>query len=398
MPTPSERFDLLIIGGGLAGLMAAERAESAGARVALIDCGVPGTSGQLGGFAPFSGAKFSLFPAGSGLAALTGGETGLVEVYRNICEEFYRLGFAQFRVGHRELVGLESSVGTELAYRRYHSVLLSPVEMNALLAALASRLRSVRVIRSTVTRLRTSLNSGFLASVAGTGEVYAKRIIMAAGRLGADLLTSAGVPETAGKGIDVGVRLGFSDGTPLAKLRELGPDAKFMARGVRTFCLNSPGRIFHYPGLGLQIPGGVVADSQWAESNVGILCRLADKQAFLRTLASHVPEGGHVPLRLRGRGTALGWTKPSVTLVGEHVVARIDEFIEELVNSGLVCLPNRYDVHYPLLDWYWPVFSLPGRLETGATGIFAVGDASGHARGLMQAAVMGTLAVEESLP
>ena len=91
------------------------------------------------------------------------------------------------------------------------------------------------------------------------------------------------------------------------------------------------------------------------------------------------------------------WTPASRDLLGCQTIDVIEEFLAKLTASGLVRLPHSYTVHYPLLDWHWPVFSMPNRLGTAIDGVIAAGDASGHARGLMQAAVMGTMAAEEAL-
>lgn len=390
-------YDVLIMGGGLAGLMAAEMAERLGASAALIDAGVPGTEGGLGGFAPFSGAKFSLFPAGTGIAPIVGGKDALIERYRQACASFAALGFSQFEISDLQLAGEETAVDCELSYRRYHSILLAPTEMNSLLSVLVERLSTTAIVRATVTGLDVSSSGKIEVLLANGMRVAGKHLVVATGRLGAQLLLAAGVPQTSGKGIDVGIRLAFRDRGPLAGLRNLGPDAKFMADGVRTFCLNSPGRIFHYPGMGFSLPGGIVADPDWAESNVGILCRLADREGVLTELHRHAPPVEAPPLEQEGNGVDLGWSASSQGIVGEKVVRQINAFVAKLVHSGLVALPPFYVVHYPLLDWYWPVFSRPGRLATGIPGIVAAGDISGHARGLMQAAVMGSLAVEEAL-
>lgn len=397
MSAAPHSFDVVVVGGGLAGLMAAARAEALGATIALVDKGVPGASGGLGGFAASSGAKFSLLPAGSGLTPLVGNEGALSNQYRRTCEHFAALGFARFEVTDRQLRGEEASVGGDLTFRRYHSVLLSPAEIDALLVALSARLIRTQVIRTAPRRLDLAGGSPFRVELEQGGVVEGRRLIVAVGRLGADLLGAACVPETRGKGIDVGVRLGFDRREPLAGLRALGPDAKFMADGVRTFCLNSPGRIFHYPGLGFSLPGGIVAEPDWPEANVGILCRLSDRSAVLQSLSARRNPANSSPRRHRGRGADLGWTDTSRALVGAEVADRLDTFVAKLAASGMVELPDGYDVHYPLLDWYWPVFSLAGQLATCVPGVYAAGDASGHARGLMQAAVMGTLAAEEAL-
>lgn len=392
-----QNVDLIIVGGGLAGLLAAARAEARGAKTVLIDAGVPGTPGALGGFAPFSGAKFSLAPAGSGLAPLVGGSNELVSRYAAICSKFAGLGFEQFRVSQRELEGEETELSNALAFRKYHSILLSPSDIDHLLDSLAAQLHSTDVLRARVSKLEVVDGPPFKVILEDERIFEGEALVVAAGRLGAALLSDAGVPESQGKGIDVGIRLGFDRRIPLAGLRALGPDAKFIADGVRTFCLNSPGRIFHYPGLGFQLPGGIVAASCWEEANVGILCRLNNRQEVLAQLAAAVPAGAPCALMECGSGQDLGWSPLARSVLGDSVISRVEDFVAKLTASGLVSLPESYDVHYPLLDWHWPVFSLPDRLATAVSRVVAAGDASGHARGLMQAAVMGVMAVEEVL-
>jgi hypothetical protein len=389
-------YDLAIIGGGLSGLLAAARAEARGASVLLVDSGVPGTIGSLGGFAQFSGAKFSLFPAGSGLAPLVGGEDQLVDLYRAMCSLFASLGFQKFIVTEEELLGKESSPEEDLAYRRYHSIVLSPDEIDALLIALTKRLHTTKIMRKKVTSLEIGSAPPFGVVLDDGSRAASRAIIVAAGRLGANLLKNAGVKESAGKGIDIGIRLDFSSCVPVAGLRCLGPDAKFIADGVRTFCLNSPGKIFHYPGLGYSVPGGVVAPGGWKASNVGVLCRLKDRAAAIDHLAKHAPDG-FKQMTCSGHERDLGWDATSRNVLTDQVVRRLGGFVARLAQSGLVDLPRSYTIHYPLLDWHWPVFSLLGNLETNVPGVFAAGDVSGHARGLMQAAVMGELAAEEAL-
>ena len=397
MSDARDPVDLAIIGGGLAGLMAAARAEALGFRPTLLNVAVPNTPRQLGGFAPFSGAKFSLFPAGTGLAPLFGGEDALIGRYADSCREFAALGFPEFDLTAEQVAGEESETRPGLAYRNYHSVLLTPVRMGELLTALSSRLSTTQVVRAAVTRLDLRSGPPFAVHVGGEDVLHARRLIMAAGRLGALLLKSAGVTETGGKGIDLGVRLEFPSQEPLRGLRQLGPDAKFLADGVRTFCLNSPGRIFHYPGAGFSLPGGIVAEADRSESNVGVLVRLSGRHQILSRLAAAAEQGEPVPLSFEGGATGLSWPTRARVVLSDHVCDRIDAFLGKLTTAGLLDLPSRFIVHYPLLDWHWPVFSLPSRLATTVPGVLAAGDASGHARGLLQAAVTGAASVEEAL-
>ncbi|MCW2286682.1 hypothetical protein M2323_004451 [Rhodoblastus acidophilus] len=381
----------------MAGLMAAAQAEALGVTPLLIDNGIQGAHQGLGGFAPFSGAKFSLFPAGRGLSPLVGGDGELIRRYAKICREFTQIGLSEFNVSDRQIAGQETEMAVGLAHRNYHSILLSPRRIDALLAALTRRLKRTRIIRARAKQIAIKTESRIIA-VLESGEIVCGRsFIIAAGRLGGELLTMAGVTETHGKGIEIGVRFGFDTRSPVANLRKLGPDAKFMADGTRTFCLNSPGKIFHYPGLGFSLPGGIVAEADWPQSNVGILCRLPNRKVELERLLQFAPTGKLEAFSFNGSKTDLEWTAHAADLLGPDVVSRINSFIHTLVESGLIDLPSRYRVHYPLLDWHWPVFSLTDRLATAAPRIFAAGDSSGHARGLMQAALTGELAVEEAL-
>ncbi len=393
--------EITIIGGGLGGLSAAARANQLGASVALVDEGIPGTPGGLGGFAPFSGAKFSLFPAGTGLAPLVGGEEALCALYADLIRNFAHSGVRKFDVTYDDVRGLEERSGPELCFRRYHSIVLTPNEIKTLLHFLESSLTRTAVLRARVDGIEVRQGGSFKVRLANGQSIETARLIVASGRLGSELLTAAGVPEASGKGLDAGVRLEFPDGRPLAGLRSRGPDAKFMANGVRTFCLNSPGTIFHYPGLGYQLPGGVVGNERCEGANVALLARLQDRKAALRRfdLRRRQHDGEAVaPMCFRSSGERIQWNEPCRQILTDEVLHQLDHFAHLLQENALIDLSaTEYTVHYPLFDWHWPVFAQPGTLETAVKGLFAVGDASGHARGLLQAAAMGWLGAEETL-
>lgn len=389
-------FDVIIIGGGLSGIMSALTAEKAGISALLIDEPVDKRSATFGGFAPFSGAKFSLFPAGSGLLPLVEGESGLIERYRGLCQFYENIGIGEFAVSDDELVGRTRAAPNSLAFRSYFSVLLTPDRMNCFIDTLVGRLKHTKFIRAKVHRIDLSSDRPQLTIVTESGNYRAVKVIVAAGRYGAKLLGDAGVSETSGKGIDVGIRLSFNSTEPLRCLRALGPDAKILNGRVRTFCLNSPGRIYHYNGLGYAIPGGIVAEPGWRESNVGILLRVANRPDTLAYLEAQSSSAGGLPLCHSGCGNNLQWTEAARHVLGDEAIFRISSFVTAMADSGLIDLPPDYVVHYPLLDWFWPVFAEEGSLRTSEAGVYVAGDVSGHARGLMQAALMGILAIEEA--
>lgn len=389
-------FDAVIVGGGLAGLVAATRLSPVTSSVALIDEAVPGTPKELGGFARFSGAKFSLFPAGTGLSSLAGGDQQLKELYSELLRFFAKSGITKFAV-EESASGEQREISKGIQFRDYHSIVLTPQEVSVLLNFLEACSSAVSVIRGKVKRVRTPRGGEKLIELADGAQIRAGRLIMAAGRLGGELLTQAGVPVTNGKGVDFGVRVEFATQAPVANLRAHGPDAKILRGAVRTFCLNSPGRIFHYPALGAYIPGGIVADATAVKSNVGILRRLPDKQAaledFARRLQRSPPDTDH--LVVEATGAAITSHAAVQAMLPLEVAEDLAEFANAIGEAGLIDWPAEFNVHYPLVDWHWPVFSRPGVLETEIEGVYAVGDLSGHARGLLQASACGWLCVDE---
>ncbi len=384
-------YDVVILGGGLAGLMAASRAEQAGARAVLVNQSVAGPANKLGGFAAFSGAKFSLHPAGTGLESIVGGADALCDLYASLCRHFAASGLTQFAVSDEVVRGEERTLGADLSYRRYHSILLQPSEIERLLLFLEEQLSTTLILRSRAVAIRVNRDDVHAVMLEDGSEIRGRALVVATGRLGADLLAHAGVPESSGKGLDVGIRIEFPATAPLDAMRVQGADAKFLRDGVRTFCLNSPGRIFHYDGLGFLLPGGVVAEPGCSASNIAVLCRLPDRKAALAALSRKGPQTDR-PFSFESSGSRLGWDDQSRSILPGNVMERLDQFVAGLIKQRLIDLSGPYIVHYPLFDWHWPVFSQPGTLETGVRGIWAAGDVSGHARGLMQAAAMGHLA------
>lgn len=390
-------MDVAIVGGGIAGLVCATRLRIAGIESVLINSPIPGTANEFGGFAPFSGAKFSLFPAGSGLSELVGGQVVLRERYASVIGLFAASGIRKFRVDFEKHFGNENNLGDSIAFRKYHSILLTPTEINRLISFLAHSRPELPLLKLGAKRLEILDNGRFKIILADDRAITTRRLVVAAGRLGGSLLTEARVPQTERKGVDLGVRLEFSSPAPLAELRKYGPDAKFLGSRVRTFCLNSPGRIFHYPAQGFLVPGGVVAEGTVKECNVGILHRVSSKFAALGDLeARGVAHGlGHGPLSFIGDSRVFALNPALRSLLPDHVTESICEFTGSLINAGVLALPPTFRVHYPLIDWHWPVFSRDGTLETAVEGLYTVGDLSGHARGLLQAATMGWIAASE---
>lgn len=371
----------------MAGLTASHRAAAQGLRVGLFDKNFT-VAGGLGGFAAFSGAKFSFYPAGRGLLAAAGGQTALVDTYNQVADF---LGQHSEPLANRTVTSGSEEPQGEARLRAYESVLLTPGEIELLLAGLTRLPANVDLKQERVHSI-TGEDGSF--TIEGDGwQTRAKKVVVAAGRTGSDLLGRAGCAPQDGKGLDVGLRLEFDDLSQVAPLRAIGPDAKILLGDTRTFCLNAPGEIYHYPAWGLKIPGGVVADAGSISANFGILHRCVSKQRLLADIISRALQIELLDQPIQAWGPTL--QDPAIeAMYGAAVAANIERLQVHLHETGLVDFDKGYRIHRPLLDWHWPVYGVGQGFETSVPGIFCVGDASGVARGLLQAATSGWLCVE----
>lgn len=392
--------DVVVIGGGLAGIFATLRLARDGIRVVLVDNPLPEASNSLGGFARFSGAKFSLPPAGLGLLPVAGSLERLNDAISRILEV---LGLVE----HASSESLECPSGEGgVIYRRYHSILLSPDQINKLLDKLTAVVATTTmVVRGKAMHMERS-GSNWEVTLSEQGnplaqKIVARTIFYAAGRLSEGLLLEAGAVPSEGKGLDIGVRLEFLDKDAISELRKLGADAKILHGSCRTFCLNSPGQIYRYPYKKISIPGGIVADSSSAEANVGILLRVANKeqklQEILATAEILQKELLEESMSLQKKREGRSMPKVLAKVFGAEETEILGAFIEEIANRNLIDTKQPHRIHMPLLDWHWHTFATPSSHLTNLPEVYALGDSSGHARGLLQASVSGWLAAEEYL-
>lgn len=389
--------DYIVLGAGLAGINAAQVLAEAGKSVTVIDESLPQANGALGGFTRFSGAKFSLLPAGQGLIPVAGGLDKLdqqIGLALSFCELSAR-GVTRSADLHGD-----ERLSSEATIRTYESIVLSPREIEHLIETISKKIRKLaRVLDAKIVDLKHT-RTGWVVSDR-LGSVATGRVLIAAGgRAAGSLLKVAGVSPQEGKGLDVGVRLEFLDRRAVQKLRARGPDAKVLLGDTRTFCLNHPGTIFRYPFQEISIPGGIVADEGEPRANFGILTRVKGKAAALnRALNSlkAVPQAEYeqAPIVM---GIPSFFELPIIrSAYGDPVAQRLTVFAETLGALGLVDWSKEHRIHFPLLDWHWDVFAIGDTHRTDHPDLFVAGDAAGHARGLLQAAVSGRLAALEAL-
>ena len=390
------RADVVVVGGGLTGITAALRLASAGTSVVVVDQALPQADGRVGGFARFSGAKFSLPPAGMGLLPVAGTEERFASTIDCVLRAL-RMDRAM------ALPSFDRAEQRGLTLRKYESILLTPREVSDLLDHLAERVSTeAKLLRGQATALHNS-DGVWLIEVdepEGPTQLLADAVFYAAGRLSDDLLLRAGAEPREGKGLDIGVRLEFENRQALSGLRSFGPDAKFLHERCRTFCLNSPGQIYRYPFKNITIPGGVVAPPEVLSGNVGLLLRVANKRDTLNAILNSVGDLEKMLVDESAKVSSNARLEiPPILhkLFGQELCSDLEAFAGRLHAEGLVDLNAPHRVHIPLLDWHWNTFAIPASHRTSLHNVFALGDSSGHARGLLQACVSGWLAAEEYL-
>ncbi|ACE93452.1 hypothetical protein RHECIAT_PA0000106 (plasmid) [Rhizobium etli CIAT 652] len=290
-------------------------------------------------------------------------------------------------------------MSSEANIRTYESIVLSPREIEHLVQIISEKIRKLAlVVDAKVVNLKHT-RSGWIVSDSHGPVAEGRVLIAAGGRAAGSLLKVAGVSPQEGKGIDLGVRLEFLDRHAVQKLRARGPDAKVLLGSTRTFCLNHPGTIFRYAFQDISIPGGIVADEVEPRANFGILTRVQGKAVALAQALDYLKT---VPRSEYERAPVVkGIPDLQLPMIqsayGKAVAQRLSTFAETLGELGLVDWEQEYRIHFPLLDWHWDVFAVGDTHRTAQPDLFVAGDAAGHARGLLQAAVSGRLAASEAL-
>lgn len=315
------RWDLLVIGGGPAGLFAAHEASRAGQRVLLVEAGddmrgslCPRVTAVLRGQRVRDVEKFRLqcahctcltgvggaaFHFDTNLGYITGltrskiesdgsggtrsysgleralgdfdtAQRGIAEVY----ETFYRLGLTRVEqpAPHDQSPpgqpggGLDGFSLSDTAPSQPITVDEALVVVEALIAEIRTE-HGVVLTGHRVSAVRKEADGGFAVSVHGPrgGEFQARSVIVAAGKLGLGwvrgLLGDLGVRHSSPRKVDLGVRLETSaqDAAPLTAACH-NPKLTFLndaAQPVRTFCVCERGRIMEY-----EFHGTVVLDGQ----------------------------------------------------------------------------------------------------------------------------------------
>ncbi len=396
------KFDIIVVGGGLAGLAAAAVLNEGGQLVGVVD-EPPQHGSNLGGYAPISGTKFSFPPAGSGLIAQARSPKRLSYAYRDAAARLRLTASSETPPGVEDSAKTDVDIGRGIRFRSYDCVLVSRSELEATISMIAEPIELQHmVVRGRCSSLAYS-DSGWRCEVNAAGcsrrVLNAESLILATGRSA----HPPGLPirsEARWRGIDIGVRLEFPI-SGLRGLRALGNDPKLLRGRVRTFCLNYPGSVFWYPVGGFMVSGGKSEEKPCGLANVGLLRRCPPEESadIVEHLVSTLGGQRNAPrFSAKVTGSLGGTVAASLSrLFGKTVVSEVGDFLVDLGSLGLVDLSEGYTVHAPLLDWHWPILGQPNSSQGDAPSLWVAGDVAGHARGLLQAATSGILAAWDCL-
>ena len=431
-------YDVAIIGAGSAGLFAALELAVTGLRVVVIEGGMAPkertsiTTG-VGGAGTFSDGKLNLSSKiGGDPQAIGCSSAELDALIEQVDAEFTRCGApAQYSGENAETLGqlkqTASQAGIEfIAARQRH---IGTVTIREVIDTLYHDLldKGIEFRLETKVHAITSEDSGFRLDTSN-GSIHAGVVIAAPGRVGAYWLReqarNLGVGPAFGP-LDIGVRVEFP-AELYQSIERVMYDAKLRVRTatyddmVRTFCTNPRGFVVREDHEDFVLVNGHAENKRKSENtNFALLVHMEltdpveDTTQYGRAiaqLASTIGGGQPILQRLKdlqqGRRSTMDRIRrlpiqPTLTEVTpgdismalpQRIVVNLLEAIERLdrVIPGLSA--DSTLIYAPEIKFYDTRYAIQDGMETKLPGFYVAGDASGHSRGIVFAAVTGIYA------
>ncbi|MCS7217309.1 MAG: FAD-dependent monooxygenase [Candidatus Bipolaricaulota bacterium] len=435
--------DVALVGAGPAGLFAARELAPARLRVVVVEKGLApkertSLTCGVGGAGAFSDGKLNLTPRiGGEPEALGLGPAEAMALIRYVDETFTQYGAPLEYSGEDEdalsrLRRVAAEAGVEfLAGRQRH---IGTTKIREVIDNLYQDLvrRGVTFLLGRRVHTIRQEGKGFVLDLGGD-EVVARYVIAAPGRGGAywlrEVTRAMGIGPDFGP-LDVGVRVEFP-AEIYAPIERIMYDAKFRVRTptyddmVRTFCTNPRGFVVAEDhGDYVLVNGHAENETKTANTNFALLVRIEltdpveDTTEYGRAIAKLATTiGGGKPILQRlkdlrqGRRSTLerirrvpieptlkDFTPGDISMALPHrVVVDLVEALAMLdrvmpgVDSGSTLL------YAPEIKFYDTRYRVRAGMETELPGFYVAGDASGHSRGIVFAAVTGILAARHIL-
>jgi len=432
------RYDVAVVGAGPAGLFAALELAGSGLSTVVMDKGLAprertSITCGVGGAGAFSDGKLNLTSRiGGDPAAIRCSVSELDSLIAHVDDVFTRYGAPAWYSGEdpdalARLKKMASEAGVEFIAGRQRHIGTGRIRevIDVMYRDLADQGVAFRLGAEVKTIARA--NDGFLLDL-GTGLVRAGAVIAAPGRVGAYWLREVAQRLEVGPQfgpLDVGVRVEFP-AELYDPIEQVMYDAKLRVRTptyddmVRTFCTNPRGFVVLEEHDEFVLVNGHAENERKTDStNFALLVHIEltdpveDTTEYGRAIAKLATTiGGGKPIvqrlkdlkqgrrstadrirRASVRPTLDVFTSGDVSMALPHrVVVDIIEAVDVLdrVIPGLASEGTL--VYAPEIKFYDTRYEIRAGMETALPGFYVAGDASGHSRGIVFAAVTGVLA------
>jgi uncharacterized protein len=380
-------------------------------------------TGGVGGSAILSGGKISTFPAGTAMEKPAG-----KNLQRNLDDALEKFAHYVPLIApdeSKEIIESQKLYFEErgFAFRYYPAYRYRHADI---VNGCRTMLREIESAGGTI-RLQTEIKSIcraengnyriFARSKQGDAEFVVRKVVIACGRSGVELMKTVSRElnlREQHQRCDVGVRLEFASSL-WPHIDEAHKDLKLHFGNARTFCVCKEGSLAPYRvGDIFLVEGHSDPDDRTGYTNFAITIRLAETE----------PNADAVFEAIRMRLSALSSGRPIRQLLADYLANRDSVIVPADSPSSIsfwrwgnanACLPEpqcsqlrnavrhfaerllpvsahaQISVYAPELDYYWPRFQIRSGFASASPGVFLVGDACGHFRGILQAFCSGVL-------
>jgi len=406
-----------------------------------IRCNLCNAVFGIGGAGLYSDGKLSIYPAGSGLKYFFRNESEIKEINEYILSIFLdKLPIGSYKYtkpGPADFKDIAKFNADESIYSKSYDVYhLGTERIQQFLSELENELLKfgINILDQTVIFDIEVFGDIFVLSakdVRGkTTKIYCDKLIIATGKGSAfflrNIMNSLGVIYEFNH-IDLGIRI-ETDRDVIRKLNDFHLDAKLkiLLAGsdveVRTFCLCDGGYLLscfydfdHYDRVCL-ISGLSFDSKKTNNSNFGVLVRkkfpenvdpIKTQINIIREINEASGTGTTLVQRYKefmsDRATTneaynrnrIQSTLPEITptnlrwFLPHYAIVSIEIFINKLNLSFPECINENTLLHAPVWENCFDRIKLNQDMSTSIPGLYIIGDASGFARGIVQAASMG---------